>query len=693
MSFKASIRKSTAVLFFGILHLTLQAQDSLEYAMSSFQEVITEIAARSDEGTNIDELSNMLYDLAANPVSVNTAGDEDFERLFWLNEFQIQGIRQYIFKFGPLASKFELSYIPALSAADAKLLSVFLTFDMSKKEFPVKPVNILQYGRHRLVLRSMYIPELQKGYKSSQDSSNHFTGSRPYYYCRYNYRLNSRLYLGFTAEKDAGEQFFSGSNKSGFDFYSFYVQVNKLKFLKTFVLGDYRINFGQGLTAWSGFNFGKSVSVMNTLPHSSGINYYQSLDENNFFRGMAFTLDFKPLDVSFWYSSNRVDANITGVDTIIGDVTEVSSLQTYGIHATPSDIKDENAIRAKVLGSNITFNKGNFRSGITAMYEAFSAYLNPMVKPYNYYFFRGRSNYNLSVDYRYRTGNLIFFGEGAISQNGGVAVLDGIQSYVSSRLSFNILGRYYQRHYQALYGKAFGENTRNNNETGVYAGFECKPLNSVSLSAYLDVFSFPWITYGADMPSSGRDFMMQLTVNPSNRLQMYVQFRNKNKEQNDSTGSEQKNQIDRVISKRLRYNLIYTVNDHITWRNRLEMAWYNTEISAVTKGYYLGQGIEIIPGKLPLKIYLQYALFDTDDYNSRIYAYESDLLGTFSIPVFSGKGSRTSIMLKYSPVKEADIWIKYGITQYTNIETIGTGPYEIDGNHKSELKVEVLLKF
>ena len=693
MSFKANIRKIALVLFFWLLHLTLHAQDSLEYAISSFQEVITEIAMRSEEGSDIDELSNMLYDLAANPVSVNTADDEDFERLFWLNEFQIQGIRQYMLKFGPIASKFELSYIQELSEADAKLLAVFLTFDMTKKEFPVKPANIMQYGRHRLVLRSMFIPEVQKGYKNCGDSLSHFTGSRPSYYCRYNYRLNSRIYLGFTAEKDAGEQFFSGSNQSGFDFYSFYVQLNKFKFIKTFVLGDYRINFGQGLSAWSGFNFGKSVSVMNTLPHSSGINYYQSLDENNFFRGMAFTLDFKPLDVSFWYSNNRVDANITGVDTITGNVTEVSSLQTYGIHATPSDIKDENAIRAKVLGSNLTFNKGNFRIGVTAMYDAFSAYLNPLTYPYNYYFFRGRSNYNLSIDYRYRTGNLIFFGEGAISQNGGMAVLDGIQSYVSSRLSFNLLGRCYQRNYQAMYGKAFGENTRNNNETGVYAGFECKPVNNISLSGYLDVFSFPWLTYGADMPSSGRDFMLQLTVNPSNRLQMYVQFKNKNKEQNDSTGTEPKNQIDRAISRRLRYNLIYTVNDHIIWRNRLEMTWYNTEISAATKGYYLGQGIEINPAKLPFKVYLQYALFDTDDYNSRIYAYESDLLGTFNIPVFSGKGSRTSIMLKYSLAKEADIWIKYGITQYTNLETIGTGPYEIEGNHKSEIKAELLLKF
>ena len=94
------------------------------------------------------------------------------------------------------------------------------------------------------------------------------------------------------------------------------------------------------------------------------------------------------------------------------------------------------------------------------------------------------------------------------------------------------MGRYYQRNYQSKYGKAFGENTRNNNETGLYAGFECKPLKYTVLSVYIDVFSFPWVTYMADMPSSGRDFLAQLTVNPSNHLAMYLQYRNKNKEQN-----------------------------------------------------------------------------------------------------------------------------------------------------------------
>jgi len=694
MLFRNILRASLPLLFSGITGIAANAQDSIENAVMSFQEVVTEIASHSEDVASYEELSNMLIDLATNPVSINTATEEELEKLFWLNEFQIHGIRQYIGMNGPMATRYELGYIPSLTETDAKILSAFVTFDMSKKEFPIKPASYFQYDRHRLILRSTFIPEKQKGYQNSEDEgTNHFTGSRPAYYIRYNYQLNSRIYAGFTAEKDAGEQFFKGSNRRGFDFYSYYLQVNKVKLFKTIILGDYRVNFGQGLVVWSGFNFGKSISVINTLPHNSGINYYQSLDENNFFRGTAFTINFKPVEVSFWYSRNRIDANKTEIDTITGKVMEVSALQNSGIHATPTDIDDENAIRAHVAGTNITFNKTNFRAGITGIYVQYSASLNPKLQPYSYYIFRGRSNYDLSVDYRYRTGNLILFGEGAVSQNGGLAVLDGIQTTVTSRLSFNLLGRCYQRNYQAMYGKAFGENTRNNNEAGVYMGFECKPLKYIELSGYVDVFSFPWLTYGADMPSSGRDFLAQITLNPSNRLQMYLQYRNKNKEQNDSADNDSKNKICRVTSNRLRYHLAYTVSEHLMLRSRIEITIYNNETSSVSKGYYLGQGIEWIPGKLPLKIYLQYALFDTDDYNSRIYAYENDLLGTFSIPSFANKGYRTYLMVKYTPFKQFDIWLKYGITQYSNVETVGSGLYEIQGNHKSEIKAELMLKF
>jgi hypothetical protein len=93
---------------------------------------------------------------------------------------------------------------------------------------------------------------------------------------------------------------------------------------------------------------------------------------------------------------------------------------------------------------------------------------------------------------------------------------------------------------------------------------------------------------------------------------------------------------------------------------------------------------------MPVKIYMRYALFDTDTYDSRIYEYESDMLYSFSIPAFYDKGSRVYLMAKVSSSGNMDFWIKYSCTQYANKETISSGLYEIKGNRKSEIKMQVI---
>jgi hypothetical protein len=677
-----------------VLPKNMLAQDSIENALMSMQEIMAELASRSEEGTNMDELADQLNDLAENPIHINSASDEDLEKLFWLSEFQVQNIRKYIKSNRGISSIYEIAYIQGFTEKEAKILSPFLLFDIPRKEEPITYETALSDSHHRLLLRSQRVLENQKGFATPEvpDGSGYFKGRPASAYIRYSYQLGSKIFAGLTADKDAGEEFFKGSNKKGFDFYSFYFQVNRLKFVKTLLIGDYRVYFGQGLAVWSGFSFGKSPLVMSSMQRNPGITRYQSSDENNFFRGSAITVNLKPLEITFWVSYHRLDANITGQDTLSGGVTEVSSLQTSGLHTTSSEIADEDAVRSNVLGSNVSLIKSNLRAGITALYYTYSSPLIADLKPYNSYYFRGKSNYNLSCDFRYRTGNLILFGEEASSQNGAVAFLNGVQAYISSRLGFTVISRYYQRNYQAMYGNAFGENSRNNNEAGVFAGVECKLFKYITLSGYADVFRFPWLTYSTDMPSGGHDFLAQINFDPGNRLQMYLQYRNKSKDDNYSNNGDVKNIITTVIQERIRYNLSYAASDGVVLRSRLELSSYKTEFTGTSKGFYLGQDMEFSLPKMPLRFYLRYAIFDTDDYNSRVYAYENDLLYAFSIPAFYDKGSRAYIMAKYSPSKRFDLWLKYGMTQYTNRETVGTGLYEIQGNHKSEIKVQMLIK-
>jgi hypothetical protein len=82
---------------------------------------------------------------------------------------------------------------------------------------------------------------------------------------------------------------------------------------------------------------------------------------------------------------------------------------------------------------------------------------------------------------------------------------------------------------------------------------------------------------------------------------------------------------------------------------------------------------------------LQY--FETDGYNSRLYAYENDVLYSYSIPVFFDKGYRYYLTLNYDLTNKVSIWL--GARIYRDKNLIGSGLDEITGNKKTEPKFQV----
>lgn len=78
------------------------------------------------------------------------------------------------------------------------------------------------------------------------------------------------------------------------------------------------------------------------------------------------------------------------------------------------------------------------------------------------------------------------------------------------------------------------------------------------------------------------------------------------------------------------------------------------------------------------------ALFDTDDYDTRLYAFENNVLWTFSIPAFSGQGMRYYLLAQYQITSQITTYIRYSRTSYTDREVISSGLQEIDGSTQSE---------
>jgi hypothetical protein len=89
---------------------------------------------------------------------------------------------------------------------------------------------------------------------------------------------------------------------------------------------------------------------------------------------------------------------------------------------------------------------------------------------------------------------------------------------------------------------------------------------------------------------------------------------------------------------------------------------------------------------------MRYALFYTDDYSSRLFAYEHDVLYAASMPAYYGKGFRVYVLARYSPLHWLDTWFRFSLTTYSDRNTISSGPDEIIGNKLPEVKFQLRFK-
>jgi hypothetical protein len=64
----------------------------------------------------------------------------------------------------------------------------------------------------------------------------------------------------------------------------------------------------------------------------------------------------------------------------------------------------------------------------------------------------------------------------------------------------------------------------------------------------------------------------------------------------------------------------------------------------------------------------------------------------YSIPAYYYKGSRFYILAKYKFGKNIDFWIRFSQTYYSGLDKIGSALDEIDGNLKSEIKLQLRIK-
>ena len=236
-----------------------------------------------------------------------------------------------------LISIFELQAIPSFDLNTIYNILPFVKVTGDIEDFHVPLGKLLIKGQHQIFLRYTQQFPHKKGF-TDKESASHFEGDPTKLYLRYKYNYSNKLSYGITAEKDAGEEFFKGNNKQGFDFYSGHLFFKTNTIFKKVALGDYQLKLGQGLLIWTGFGTGKSSFTMNVKKTGSSIKPYTSVDEYRFFRGATTEIEVGNLSITPFVSIKQVDANVSFSDSTEREI-ETLSLQTFGLHRIKNIIR------------------------------------------------------------------------------------------------------------------------------------------------------------------------------------------------------------------------------------------------------------------------------------------------------------------------------------------------------------------
>ena len=687
-----------------------------------------EIAAeRLGDNADVDltNLFEVLVDRYRDPLDLNRATAEELAELNLLNDVQIGALLAHVDRTGRMLSLYELQTINGFDPATIALIRPFVTVREDAGRSSASLKEILKNGDHELWVRSIYGLEKRRGFAwengglgrdyydpdgdplpdygdpavldSLRRNNRLYLGPSYKLYTRYRFRYRQNISFGITAEKDEGEEFFTGTQPDGFDFYSAHLFLRNMGRVKAVAVGDFQAQFGQGLTYWSGLAFAsKSSFTMNIKRNATGLSPYTSVNENLFLRGGGATIDLGGnLELTAFYSDRALDANVSGVDTLESGVQNetFTSFQEDGFHRTYRELEKKDAIHEQSFGGHLRYRKRSWSVGATAVRSTFDTELNRNLQPYNQFEFNGQDVTNVGVDWNVLRRNATWFGEVARTANGGMAWLTGALVALDRSVSLSLLYRDYQRDFQDIYSVGFSEGGRATNERGLYTGIEVRPSREWSFNAYFDQWRFPWLRYQTDAPSSGYETLGQVTWRPQRGFELYVRARFQKRQRNTRDDVPGVDPLVDVDQSNYRFNATYKVSESVSLRTRVEAVDYRRTNEPVEHGFIIYQDLVHRPLRSKVEITLRAALFETDSYDARVYAYESDLIGVFSIPPYYGRGMRWYAMLRFKPLRRVDVWLRYGAWLYNDQDRISSGLQEIAGDRRSDLKMQVRVRF
>lgn len=661
--------KYTLIILFAFFSLHANAQQKREWEQYLYQ-----ISEMNDTESDVwESYYDMLCDLEANPININIATREELEQLPFLTAEEVEDISEYLYLHGPMKSLGELAMIENLDYFKRRLLFYFTyAGEVESRTFPSMK-NILKYGKHD-VMGTVKVPFYTR--KGDKDG---YEGYQYKHSIRYDFSYGDRVRFGVLGAQDAGEPFFAGKNNLGYDFYSFYFVLKKLGKIKTLALGRYRARFGMGLVINNNFSFGKLSALSSLGRGGSNIRAHSSLSSGNYLQGAATTVNIvKGLDVSAFVSYRKFDATLNADDGTIATILE------SGYHRTETELDKKNNSSHVLAGGNVDYSAGGFHVGLTGVYVSLDKRLKPKTEAvYRRHYASGKDFYNIGIDYGYTGHRISFHGETATGGCNAFATINSLSFSLTDNLDLLALQRFYSFRYYSLFAESFSEGGAVQNESGIYLGANWRPIPNLSVMAYSDFAYFAWPKYQASDSSRSFDNLVQMIYVPGGWT-FSARYRYKMRERDNAEKSA-------LIFKKEHKGRLSAAYDSGVWGGKFQADIAYTDYKKKSFGWMLSQNVSVRMEKLFYAI-MSFGYFDTDDYDSRVYAYERGMRYSFYSPAYYGNGVRAALFAVSDFSDKITVTAKVGVTKYFDRDKIGSGYQEIDGSSATDLELQLRLR-
>ena len=604
---------------------------------TTFSESLIEDILPPPENDNqvYNEIEN-LEEIRNHPVNINKA---DLNALLIVPGLDLNlalNIIQYRNGYGPFFSIYELYSIKEIPKNAVKKILPFIT--VSEKIIQEKNIPIDNSSAASIYIKS----RIENHFHDRNESlSRSYSGSNIKQFNKILLRYNN-YETGFITEKDPGE-------RSYLDFWTFHFMLSDSGPFENLIIGDYRFATGQGLIEGEPFEYSKTVDAVNPVKRKEKlIQPYNSANETGYNRGLAFSLKYRDIRLTGFYSNKYIDA------TPDSNTEFISSLLFSGLHRTAAELNKQNIVHEIKWGMRSEYAYSNvLRCAMFLSQTDFDKQLYSVV-PYSP---SGHVFKDLSFSYDFNPTSPIYItGEFAYDYN-SVASINSLQIPLTKDfLCFSSI-RSYPRNFISLSGYSLSEHSgKVQNELGFYNGFKLMTVYGI-LSVYFDQFTFPSGNNRLPVSNSGNEFLIGYSNLYFDIIDLKLNYKYEDK--GYLLNDDQQTYIGRRLKNDIRFTIIWNLLKDFIYKSTIEYTsiWVVLE-SRKEQGILIGNSIDLSLSN-NLRFAWSFSFFKTNSYLSSVYDYESYTNGLLTGRVLYGDGLKQNFLLQYKLFNNIGLSIQY----------------------------------